>query len=212
MKNIFRIENKIYIISEEKIQEGDWYYLLKENKIAKCPKILNLFSVTPEWTQKIVITTDVDLVADGIQFIDYKSLKWLAENPNCEYVKVIEIFDNVYVGGFLATETKVGYEIIIPKDRTTTPEIKKETIEEATETELYLTINKTIDGGKNLSKGYNVTRGQAIDYAFDIAVEVAKKMYSDKEVIQLLIKFNQEIREVEDVRGWFERFKKEITL
>jgi hypothetical protein len=127
-------------------------------------------------------------------------------------VKVIEIFDCAYVGGFLATETKVGYEIIIPKDRTTTPEIKKETIEEATETELYLTINKTIDGGKNLSKGYNVTRGQAIDYAFDIAVEVAKKMYSDEEVIQLLIKFNQEIREVEDVRGWFERFKKEITL
>ena len=34
------------------------------------------------------------------------------------------------------------------------------------------------------------------------------KMYSEEEAIQLLIKFNQEIREVEDVRGWFERFKK----
>ena len=212
MKNIFKIENRIYITSDEEIKEGDWYYLLKEDKIAKCPKILNLFSVTPEWTQKIILTTDADLVADGIQYINFETLQWLVENPSCEYVKVIEIFDCAYVGGFLATETKVGYEIIIPKDRTPTPEIKKETLEEATETELYLTINKTIDGGKNLSKGYNVTRGQAIDYAFDIAVEVAKKMHSDEEVIQLLIKFNQEIREVEDVRGWFERFKKEITL
>ena len=32
--------------------------------------------------------------------------------------------------------------------------------------------------------------------------------YSEEEVIQLLIKFNQEIQEVEDVRGWFEEFKK----
>ena len=34
------------------------------------------------------------------------------------------------------------------------------------------------------------------------------KSYSEEEVIQLLIKFNQEIYEIEDVRDWFERFKK----
>jgi hypothetical protein len=36
----------------------------------------------------------------------------------------------------------------------------------------------------------------------------AERMYSEEEAIQLLIKFNQEIREVEDVREWFEQFKK----
>jgi hypothetical protein len=36
----------------------------------------------------------------------------------------------------------------------------------------------------------------------------SEKMYSEEEVIQLLIKFNQEIQEVENVRGWFEQFKK----
>ena len=36
----------------------------------------------------------------------------------------------------------------------------------------------------------------------------AERMYSDEEAIRLLIKFNQEIREVEDVRNWFEQFKK----
>ena len=35
-----------------------------------------------------------------------------------------------------------------------------------------------------------------------------ERMYSEEETIQLLIKFNQEIQEVEDVRIWFEQFKK----
>jgi hypothetical protein len=35
-----------------------------------------------------------------------------------------------------------------------------------------------------------------------------ERSYSEEEAIQLLIKFNQEIIEVEDVRGWFEQFKK----
>ena len=43
-------------------------------------------------------------------------------------------------------------------------------------------------------------------------IEFAKwqqeRSYSEEEVVQLLIKFNQEIQEVEDVRGWFEQFKK----
>jgi hypothetical protein len=38
--------------------------------------------------------------------------------------------------------------------------------------------------------------------------EQDKNKYSEEEVIQLLIKFNQEIQEVENVRGWFEEFKK----
>ena len=36
----------------------------------------------------------------------------------------------------------------------------------------------------------------------------AERMYSEEETIQLLIKFNQEIQEVENVRDWFEQFKK----
>lgn len=35
-----------------------------------------------------------------------------------------------------------------------------------------------------------------------------ERSYSEEEVLKLLIKFNQEIHEVEDVRGWFEQFKK----
>jgi len=40
---------------------------------------------------------------------------------------------------------------------------------------IHLTINKIIDGGKDLVKGSTVSRGQAIDYAFDIALKTAKE-------------------------------------
>jgi hypothetical protein len=33
-------------------------------------------------------------------------------------------------------------------------------------------------------------------------------MYSEEDVIKLLIAFNQEIYEVENIREWFEQFKK----
>jgi hypothetical protein len=36
----------------------------------------------------------------------------------------------------------------------------------------------------------------------------AERSYSEEETIQLLIKFNQEIQEVENVKDWFEQFKK----
>ena len=48
--------------------------------------------------------------------------------------------------------------------------------------------------------------------AFEGFIEGAKwqqeRSYSKEEVIQLLIKFNQEIQEVEGVRECFEQFKK----
>ena len=36
-----------------------------------------------------------------------------------------------------------------------------------------------------------------------------QEMFTEEQVCQLLIKFNQEIREVEDVRTWFEQIKSE---
>ena len=78
----------IYITSDEKIKEGDWYYLPKENKVAKCPKTIKLSGVTPEWTQKIILTTDQDLIKDSVQAIDDEFLEWFVKNPSCERVEV----------------------------------------------------------------------------------------------------------------------------
>jgi flavorubredoxin len=38
---------------------------------------------------KIILTTDGDLIKDGVQSIDDEFLEWFVENPSCEEVEVI---------------------------------------------------------------------------------------------------------------------------
>jgi hypothetical protein len=87
--------------------------------------------------------------------------------------------------------------------------MKKETLEEVAETELYITINKIIDGGKNLIKGTNVSRGQAVDYAFDIALKIAKwqaeRMYSEEDMRDM---YDYGYNNYLPIEKAFEKFKK----
>jgi hypothetical protein len=74
----------IYITSDEEIKEGDWYYDTTVNVIFKNDKIfLNGFGY-----KKIILTTNQDLIADGVQAIDDEFLEWFVKNPSCEYVEV----------------------------------------------------------------------------------------------------------------------------
>jgi hypothetical protein len=74
----------IYITSSEEIKEGDWYYDTTVNVIFKNDKIfLNGFGY-----KKIILTTDQDLIKDGVQAIDDEFLEWFVKNPSCEYVKI----------------------------------------------------------------------------------------------------------------------------
>ena len=109
MNGLNYIGQNIYITSDEEIKDGDWYYLPKENKIAKCPKILKLHSVTPEWTQKIILTTDQDLIKDCVKAIDDEFLEWFVNNPSCEEVEIEKI-------SVMNDRFKLGYKIIIPKE------------------------------------------------------------------------------------------------
>jgi hypothetical protein len=69
----------------------------------------------------------------------------------------------------------------------------KETLEEAANRLFYTVGNEGISSIDSFMKG---------------ASYQAERMYSEEEAVQLLIKFNQEIQEVEDVREWFKQFKK----
>jgi hypothetical protein len=107
----------IYITNSEEIKIGDYYYLPRTNSVYKCiedPTELNLERRLG--IAKIILTTDGDLIKDGVQAIDDEFLEWLVNNPSCEYVTIrkksvvkaivkrigIKNFDN-------------GYKIIIPK-------------------------------------------------------------------------------------------------
>jgi hypothetical protein len=103
---------KLYITSYEKVGVGDWYINVNDNFVCKSNQIKkgNRY--------KIILTTDECLIKEGIQAIDDDFLKWIIENPTCEFVRVNDICDNVYVDNFLATSTHIKYEIIIPGEKT----------------------------------------------------------------------------------------------
>jgi hypothetical protein len=75
----------IYITSDEEIK-GDWCYD-EYNKVV----FKNTGAGTPGASKKIILTTDQDLIADGVQSIDNKFLEWFVKNPSCEKVKVSEL-------------------------------------------------------------------------------------------------------------------------
>jgi hypothetical protein len=106
----------IYITNDEEIKEGDWFLLdmshsshpnevhqMGHNKWSKTGGIN--FSEPNSWTKackKIILTTDANLIKDGVQEIDEEYLEWFVKNPSCESVQYVG--DDCY------------YEIIIPQE------------------------------------------------------------------------------------------------
>jgi len=123
------IENRnTYITSDEEIKDCNCYVI---NAVGVLDK-MNVFKpikVTEEivrkeplitypnggWCKKIILTTDEDLIKDGVQAIDDEFLEWFVKNPKCEFVEVIKEteLDAYYRNGVGGTSL---YKIIIPKE------------------------------------------------------------------------------------------------
>jgi hypothetical protein len=67
-KNIHKKNNNIYITSDEKPKEGDWVIETLNRVIFKIKNNTNDFSNST--FKKIILTTDQDLIKDGVQAID----------------------------------------------------------------------------------------------------------------------------------------------
>jgi len=104
----------IYITSDEEIKEGDWYIIeFNSTKITKCTSEQELISIEGRNDcQKIIITTDQDLIEDDVQAIDDEFLEWFVKNPSCEKVEVKPLLSN-------NGRVLFGYKIIIPKEELT---------------------------------------------------------------------------------------------
>jgi hypothetical protein len=106
-KNIHKINNNIYITSDEEIKEGDWVYCRTENRVL----ISNVSYSKLDDRFKIILTTDQDLIKDGVQAIDDEFLEWFVKNPSCESVKVNDLYS------YTNENTEhIGYKIVIPKE------------------------------------------------------------------------------------------------
>ena len=103
-------DNKhIYITNSEEIKEGDWIYCRTENRLL----ISNVSYSKLEDRFKIILTTDPELIEDGVQAIDDEFLEWFVKNPSCEFVEVTRDFADEGIKGI----TYYGkYFIIIPQE------------------------------------------------------------------------------------------------
>jgi hypothetical protein len=111
-KNDNYTNQHIYITSDEDINEND-YIITKDGRLIQVDYLL---SKDLEEASKIILTTDQDLIKDGVQSIDDEFLEWFVKNPSCESVEVDR--DEREVGNHLGgIATEYGdYKIIIPKE------------------------------------------------------------------------------------------------
>ena len=119
------INRNIYITSDEEIKKG-WYINIHTKNIVKGS------DVDENW-KRIILTTDQDLIKDGVQAIDDEFLEWFVKNPSCEDVEVKDVYfhgSGYYDDNQLSEQEKAlyssmkEYKIIIPKE-----EPKQETLE-----------------------------------------------------------------------------------
>jgi hypothetical protein len=172
----------IYITSDEEIKEGDWIIWNK--------KIVKAINTAYYSAKKIILTTDQDLIKDGVQAIGDEFIELFVKNLNCESIEVCK-------NPFYEESNYEHYKIIIPQE-----EPKQETLEEALNSEIKLV--------------HDVVRNKDFDLGFQTggifgAKWQADRMYSEEEVLIILDKFLTSMIKGEKtglLEEWFEQFKK----
>jgi hypothetical protein len=113
-KNDSYTNQNIYIIDDSEIKDvrphkGKWQ--LEGGLILnKLPDYLTDLSEC----KLIIMTTDPELIADGVQSINDEFLQWFIMNPSCEYIEVI----NNETGNYREFDSTPNllYKIIIPQE------------------------------------------------------------------------------------------------
>jgi hypothetical protein len=189
---IMQFQN-IYITNDEEIKDGDWHLNIVTNKISKYN--IGLLNPNRSSYKKIILTTDPDLIADGVQAIDDEFIEWFVKNPSCEWVE-IQCRYNFYAGQDL-----IHYKIIIPQE-----EPKQETLEGAAEKYARMQCEDLYDneGLTGSNWGWETSldfingakSNAAKDHWFKIFKEQAKNKFSEEDMIAF---------------GWFCR-EKSLTM
>jgi len=197
----------LYITSNEEIKEGDWVIQVNFEKtntqLIKCvteSQVIIANSKNGSFTKsKITLTTDQDLIKDGIQAIDDEFLEWFVNHPECEDVEVKQRFSDFTVNPF------VGYKIITPTEEPKSLNMEKKTIEEAA-TNNWDAINGQFKDGLN---PYAHKIG-FISGAEWYAKNQSEQMYSEEDVVRLLEKFKADSKFHPDfnIINWFNLNKK----
>ena len=90
----------IYITSDEEIKKGDWCldkfnqrWKLEDKKLiafdSEGIKRFSTDNILGHECKKIILSTDQELIKDGVQAIEDEFLEWFVKNPSCELVKTL---------------------------------------------------------------------------------------------------------------------------
>lgn len=132
--------------------------------------------------KKVILTTDPELIKDGVQPIDDEFLEWFVKNPSCDFIETEKWLDD---------DAKIIYSRIIPKE-----EPKQETLEEAAiqhhKKQYMMSLDESI-------KPYVIA-----DFIAGAKWQ-AEKMYSEEHMIEYA-KYTSKYNVITP-RQWFEQFK-----
>ena len=119
----------LYITNDEEIKEdvkwiihnGKIHEVIENKELYISVKELNHIDIRKDFCKKIILTTDQDLINDGVQAIDDEFLEWFVKNPSCEEVEVESNKCLVKRGQCSCSYQDIdcqclGYKIIIPKE------------------------------------------------------------------------------------------------
>jgi hypothetical protein len=226
----FKTGKHIYIINSEEIKEETYFLEPINNSVLKLKdnsdKLIK--SIFPT-CKKIILTTDQDLIKDGVQSIPDDFLEWFVKNPSCEEVEVEDVYKTFLNGDKRSVSNfRNRYKIIIPKEtfkQKTKDRIMSETSEE--------TKQKAKDYGNSLvtetavefiSKGlFDILQEAENNNILEVGtqnfmryiemfekeakkIEEEQKGYSEEEVLWMLL--NMPYKFEHNIIEWFEQFKK----
>jgi hypothetical protein len=199
----------IYITNSEEIKEGDW--ILFQNVLTKALKGERFSG-----KEKIILTIDQDLIADGVQPIDDEFLQWFVAKANDSGVPIDEVEIDYQTKDITEKgEWLYDYSIIIPKQEQPICDgcgnsiccclmKTQETLEEAAE--------KCFKEKEVLGYTYEIEDGFKLGAKWQ-----AERMYSEEDLRKAFIAGGNSFIEEDDCYGsqykeymeeWFNKFKK----
>jgi len=241
----------IYITSDEEIKEGD-YGINGYNEVVKfvskiesevtCIRISDNSKITGGFLpEKIILTTDQDLIKEGIQAIEDEFLEWFVKNPNCEEIEVVNEIESYKSNR--SEKWIYEYKITIPKEEPDYTALlqpvgtKQETLEEVAESffdkmakekgfenwtqiivqqEWEFIESFPIEFVKWQQEQCKKDLDAHLDVAEDLWLQVVKqnkKLYSDKEVKHLMtLAFEQGFKKADVVEAGLEAKETDIEV
>jgi hypothetical protein len=176
----------IYITSDEEIKDGDYHISSDGWFIDKATnEDLEIVNEKTNGYRKIILTTDQDLIKEGVQAIDDEFLEWFVKNPSCEEVEVERGF--LTIGGWVKSNEEapnklIRFKITIPKEEP-----------------------------KDVVLGYKTSLiAQMLD-SKETSEEPkqTKQMYSEEEVLRIIDSFEKLCYNYQSNKDWFPSKKSE---